>query len=340
MNPAPRRSSPRLIAVVGVLILAGCGGERADRDLGCFTDDRVPPRERAGIERAAAELYSRARTGAWEDIYRNAASIVRDRQTPEQFLSPLVQVLQRMGFPRLTEETLTLVRFGGDFPPVTPVECEVEGADRPRKLLLDSHPAQASLVQTGAVGGERFFYSTLWFWEQGVWRLATFHVKPATLRGESWEVYDRKADDQRLEGNNRNTALLYNVAIDLLVPNAWTQPPELTALQRKQQRLSVTYLPVGGAIDRWPAPSDTFRVRSVQYTVGEEKLGLVFRHEAVFPVADSTAQKAYADRLFDFIRKSFPEYPEIFDRVVLVTIDPEASEESALVYTYPLGGKR
>lgn len=296
--------------------LWGCGTRIPE---GCSTGDAVPSGVRRGVVKAAGLLYDRVRSGKWQEIYTEAAKAVREEQTPQEFLPPLAQVAGMVGVPEdLTVRQIALVHFEG--PALSHVECTEEGEANPITFLLTDFPTQASLVQAGEVGGETYLYSTLWYREDGDWRLASFYLKPGTWDGKDWRAYAKEASDQRLAGHSRNAALLYNVVLDLLVPNIWTQPPNLEEIRREQGRINVTHLPVG-RVDPWPAGADTFQVQTMGYTFIPKDLALLVRYVAQGAVDDTTAQKAYADRLASYIRENFPEYAEVFGAYSLVAVD-------------------
>jgi hypothetical protein len=323
-------------ALLGIAILAGCGKDRGSEvAVGCWTEGDVPPAVRAEIQAASDSVFARLARGAWDEVYTGTASKVQSKGDREAFLNPLQRALAQIGFPEERETvSLSVVRFGAEFPPTSPVPCAVEGKEDPRRLLLDSYPTQASLVQRATLGNEKFYFSTLWHLEEGTWRLAAFFAKPATFQGKDWQEYAEEAAGERLAERMRNSALLYNLAIDLVLPNGWTQPSDLRDLQRKQGRLRVSAVPTGTP-EAWPAAADTFHVFSLTYGVGRQRPGLVVRHLATASLGDTTAQRRKADHLFSYMESNFPEYEEVFDLVTLVAVDSTSGE--VWFKAYPLG---
>ena len=321
---------------VGIL-LGGCG-RGSEIPLGCASGDKVPKAVRNEVVAAAEAVYERMAGGRWQEIYDDAAEAVRKQRTADQFLTPMAQVARRIGTPRdAAVDYISVVRFGERFPYRLEVECDVEGADGPAVLLLADHPVQATLVQTAVIGGEVFFFSTLWHRDNELWKLAGFFAKPASWAGKGWKEYEEEATAQRLAKNFRNSALLYNVAIDLVVPNVWVKPPEVLTLERKQGRLNVTDLPIGEAVI-WISAPDTFKVLKVAYDLVPNQLGVSFQYEAGGS-ADTTAQAAYADRLCAYIRENFPAYSEVFSTYSLLATDP-ANPQNVVRRTYPAVGNR
>jgi hypothetical protein len=285
---------------------------------------------------ASRALYDRARSGDWKGIYDGAAAEVREKQSEGDFTEPLARVFREIGVPERLEVSQTaVVRFGASYPHRAEVTCSAGGNDLSPTFLLDETPVQASLVESAELQGDLFYFSTLWHRDGGRWRLAGFFVKPQTLLGRSSAAYERAAGEERELGNERNAALLYNVAIDLAVPNAWTRPGEVDALQRKQRRLSVEQLPVG-QVEEWPAGPDTFRVRSVAYGVLPSGLAVIVRYIAQGSLADTTALVPYADRLHRYMVAAFPEYPRVFRTLALEASDP-ADTRRTWTRVYPLG---
>jgi hypothetical protein len=290
---------------------------------------------RAEIQAASESVFALLARGAWEEVYAGTASEVRAGSKPEAFLTPLQRALAQIGFPKERETvSLSVVRFGAEFPPTSPVPCGVEGKEDPRRLLLGSYPTQASLVERATLGNEEFFFSTLWHLEDGAWRLAAFFAKPATFQGKDWQEYAEEAAGERLAERVRNSALLYNLAIDLVLPNGWTQPSDLRELQRKQGRLRVSSIPTRTP-EVWAAAADTFHVFSLTYGVGRQRPGLVVRHLATASIGDTTTQRRTADHLFSYVETKFPEYEEVFDLVTIIAVDSTSGE--VWFKAYPLG---
>ncbi len=338
----PRAAAGRILRrwgrwIVPLLLVVGCGGQGPEIPEGAFTGDAVDPQVRESVEKAAETLFTRAREGEWDAIWESTASRVRRDTSREQFMNSIRQVGSVLGFPPLETISLAVVHFGESFPVQDKVEIPVEGRDEPLTLLLTDHPVQASLVQRSAEGTERFYYSTLWFREDGRWRLAAFFAKPATAYGRSWEDYEEEASSERLANHQRNAAILYNLAIDLVVPAAWVKPAEVARIEHIQRRINVTHLPAG-RIMKWPAPPDTFKVFSAQYNIMPGGLGLIFGYESPVAPDDTLGQAEYAGRLYRFIEDEFPEYPEVFSSVTLRAYEP-ATHRTFWSRNYPLEAK-
>jgi hypothetical protein len=286
------------------------------------------------VEQAAAAFHARVRGGEFPPVYAEAASAVRAVRSDRDFLGPIRNAMGQVGLPEdLRTERVTVVRFTEGFPYRDEVECPVEGENRGLILSVTDFPEQALLVQSGESRRERFFFSTLWHREDGQWRLAGFFVKPATLMGQGWNTYADLAESERAADHSRNAALLYNVAIDLAVPNGWMDPPELQTLKRKQSRISVDRLPVN-TVDLWPAGKDTFRVFHSAYAALPQ-LAVAFRYETPAALEDTLALRAYSNRLFDYITTQFPEYAEVFTAVVLQAMRSDTGNEMRTII-YPL----
>jgi hypothetical protein len=324
------------VLLAAAVAVGGCGRGETTLAAGCYAGNRVPGAIRNTIEQASQDFFARARRGEWHAIYENAASDARKGATEGRFTAPLARVVESRGFPAdLKTESLRVVRFGEGFPYTSHVSCPSPGEEDPTTLILTDRPVQASLIQTGERGGERFYYSTLWFREGGQWKLAAFFSKPATIDGKGWRVYEREAGKQRLASHLRNAALLYNVAIDLSVPAAWVKPGAVTSLQRQQHRISVEGLPSGRVLP-WFAPSDTFLVRTVGYTIQPSGLGLIVQYPVRASIADTAAQAAYADRMLNYMRQAFPEYREEFHTITFLGYDPK-DQQKTWSRTQPLG---
>jgi hypothetical protein len=191
------------------------------------------------------------------------------------------------------------------------------------------------VVQVGETAGEQFYFSTMWFYEDGAWRLAAFFAKPGSIGGADWTAFAESAAAERLAKRDRNAALLYNVAIDLSVPAAWMKPAAVAELQRQQRRIRVSNLPRGSA-DVWRvAEADSFSVLFVEYTVQSDDLGLVVTYAARHALSDSVAVAEDTDRLAAFIRREFPEYGKVFPTVTIRALDTVLKDRSWF-RVYPL----
>jgi hypothetical protein len=324
-----------LLAAAMLWVVAGCGRGGADLPEGCSIDDAVPGAVRAAVEQAAARYYDHARKGEGKEIFEEAAALVRERNSPDQFLAPIARVAREIGFPPLTTRSIATVRFGETTPYQSRLDCSAPGSDAVTTFLLPDVPVQASLIQVGQAAGETFYYSTVWFREpDGAWRLGAIFTKPATIFGKGTAEYAEEAAAQRSEGHLRNAALLYNVAIDLAVPAAWIKPAAVDELQRQQRRITVDRLP-SDRLDPWAAEPDTFAVYSVGYAVFGDALGVAIRYESKGAVSDTLSQKAYGDRLMRYVSAEFPEYREVFRHVALEAHE-RGDKTKVWRHSYPL----
>ena len=219
-----------------------------------------------------------------------------------------------------------VVKFGPKFKSVHKVACG--DPKRPLNLIVSEAPLQASLVQKVSVGPEQFYFSTLWYGENAEWRFAALFAKPATLQGRDWRSFEQQAASENKAGNKRNAALLYNAAIDLVLPNAWTEPPDVKDLAHEQARISVSDLPKQDAAVAWSLPPDSVRVHSIAYGVHQNELVLVVSYEALAALSDTVAQTRDADRLRAYINETFPEYEKVFQLLAVEAFDPRNKEPS------------
>jgi hypothetical protein len=322
-----------LLAVSGGIW--GCGGGgTAELPFGAASGDAVPPAVRKSVEKATETLYTRIRVGDFRPIYTAAATAARSTLSEGEFLGPIQAAVSQLGLPQdLTTEQMATVRFGEPYPYRDEIACPVEGESQSLVLSLTNFPEQAILVQSGEARNERFFFSSLWHREEGTWHLAGFFVKPATLQGKDWNAYAVEAQSQLAASHDRNAALLYNVAMDLVVPNAWMRPPPLEELRRRQSRISVEHLPLGN-VDLWPAGADTFRVTKAAYAALPQ-LAVVFHYQTPAAFDDSLALRTYSDRLRDYVTSRFPEYADVFSALVLQGTRPDGGDR-AWTKVYPL----
>ena len=318
-----------LFAVLALLLaVAGCArNDPMDVPEGCASGGDVPKVVQTALETAAQELYDRARRNDWSGIYDNAAAQVQKQGSKPDFYAPLTRTFRELGVPAKTAtDQVAVVKFGSSFSPVRKVTCG--DPKRPLQLVVSDAPLQASLVQKAPVGSEQFYFSTLWFGESGHWRFAALFAKPATLLGRDWRSFEQQAAEENKAGNKRNAALLYNTAIDLVLPNAWTEPPEVKDLEREQSRISVSDLPKQNAAIAWYVHPDSIRVHSIAYGVAQNALALVVSYESLSALADSAGQARDADHLRAYINQNFPEYQKVFRFLALEAFDPKHPDKS------------
>lgn len=318
-----------VLALVSTLSVLGCsgGGSSAELGPGAYVDEHVPDSVREALEDAAEGFYATVRAGDPQTILNQVAYAARPQMKPEEFIGSVQRIATIFGMPDdPSTDSVALVKFGPGFAHSSRVRAPVEGVDDDAELLLTDYPDQASLVQTASVGGEKAYFSTLWFYEEAEWRLASFFAKPATMVARGWREYSEEAASQRLAKNTRNAALLYNLAIDLAVPAAWIKPAAVAELQRAQKRIMVSNMPTGKP-EVWGggAAPDSFTVARVGYGWIPEGLTVRVQYEATG--ADSVAEAPRSELLRDFVLTTFPEYREVFQGMTVVAVRPEEGSQ-------------
>jgi hypothetical protein len=320
----------RLFAFLVMTVLAPAGCARKgpmDVTEGCTSGDDVPKPVQTALESAAGELYDRARRNDWNGIYESAAEAVQKQGSKQEFYAPITRTFRELGVPSQAQtQSIAVVKFGPKFKSEHKVSCG--DPKRPLNLIVSEAPLQASLVQKVPVGPEQFYFSTLWYGENGQWRFAALFAKPATLQGRDWRSFEQQAAAENKAGNKRNAALLYNAAIDLVLPNAWTEPPEVKDLEHEQARISVSDLPKQNAAVAWYVPPDSILVHSIAYGMAQNELVLVVSYEALAALSDTLAQARDADRLREYINKNFPEYQRVFHLLAMEAFNPRNNEPS------------
>gem|GEM_PF-625576 len=312
----PRRVAGRgglalVLLVPGLLAGSGCG---RSLPAGCSYGDEVPGKVRKGIVEAADTLYDRIRKGDAEGIFASTAEPVRSQSDVKGFVTPIAKTYFRFGLPEtLTTHALYVIHLVPGVPVEYPIVCGPP--ERQVELRLSRYPDQASLTQWGEIRGETFQVSTLWWLEEGEWHLGSFTMKPVTLYGKSIAEYETIARTQKEKGNLRNAALLYNLVLDLTVPNGWTKPPGVDALEAAQREIVTTALP-SNRLDIWHVGDRAYRVYKVEYRLGREGLDLAVNYE-VEDATDTLTVAAEQPPLLDYLRSEFPEYPEVFKTVTL-----------------------
>ena len=132
-----------------------------------------------------------------------------------------------------------------------------------------------------------------------------------TVADHDWAWWGKLAAEQKQLNNHRNAALLYNLAMDLLLPAPWVRPAALEQLMAEQRKVNPENLPKGRK-ERWVTTDDTeFFPFMSGCDIVAGGVGVRFVYEV--PVdADSMQVSGGAIKLADFVRTTFPEYAEVF----------------------------
>lgn len=303
--------------------LAGCGSSPGYPP-GCTMNSGVRPETKARLESAAGRFYGLLRARLYDRAFDEACESMRTRDSREQMTESWAHLVEVLSIPNelKTEEVVVAV-----FPPGTRGPQQLDCADPSdptgaRRMLTTDQPYQAYLIQTGQVAGQTYNFGSVWFYEkgrfpgQGEWRLSSVGVRPRLALGQDWAYWHGKAREQLAKGNARNAALLYNLTMDLVVPAPWVRPARLDSLSREQRRIHTEDLPFGRVLHWKHSTGLEFRPYHATAEIGANGLILMLSYEVAAPV-DTALVAQQAPLLADFIRTTFPEYPETFHEMGL-----------------------
>jgi hypothetical protein len=319
-----RGNGPRRVMAAALLVLGFSACARKPHyEPGCYLNSAVKPATRRELEGAVNRFYDLLRSRRYEEAYGEAADALRTRVDKNQVAQAWTSISEILTIPRevKTEEVAVAVFPEGTRGPQQ-VQC-VDPADTTgnRAMLTTDQPFQAYLIQSAEVNGTIYNFASIWFFEEGKWKLATFGAKPRKQLGHDWRYFLDLARSQKQKGNARNAALLYNLSMDLLVPAPWVKPAMLQTLQAEQRTIRVENLPAGRKLE-WVAQDGTvFNTYMVSYEITPQGLAIRFQYEVPAPI-DTTAVAAKAPVLANFVRTSFPEYPEVFSEILLEATTP------------------
>lgn len=308
--------------IAALATISGCSG-RPTYEPGCYLNSAVKGATRRDLEAAAERFYGQLRSHAYEEAYAEASEALRTRVDKAQVAQAWTTISENLTIPQAirTEEIAVAV-----FPPGTrgpqEISC-IDPADAAgaRSMLTTDQPYQAYLIQSADVIGTTFNFASVWYLEDNKWKLATFGVKARRQMGRDWTYYRDQARAELARGNVRNSALLYNLAMDLLVPAPWVKPAALDTLMKEQRRIHVDNLPAGRKLE-WIARDGTvFNPYMVKYDIVNGAMILRIEYEVPTPI-DTTQVAEKAPLLAEFIRTTFPEYQEIFPSVALDATTP------------------
>lgn len=304
------------------LLFLSCSGGPPKFEPGCYMGGGIPGSMRRDVESSAERFYAQLRAREYEAAWGEGSEQLRNRVNKTDVALAWTQIAQILSIPDalVTEEVVVVAIEPGSRGPKE-LECrDPEAPDNTRRMVVTDQPLQAYLIQTGVVRNVTYNFASVWFFEEGRWKVASFGTKPRKTMGHDWEHWAEEAREQRDKGHFRNAALLYNLAMDLLVPAPWVRPDQLDVLMEEQRALRVEHLPVNRKM-RWVALDGTeFFPFHVLLEPIPDGLAVRFLYE-VPADADSAAVGTEALKLVDFVRTTFPEYAEVFDEVQLEAVD-------------------
>jgi hypothetical protein len=305
---------------LSALLVLGCSGT-PKFEPGCYMNSGVPRAVRRAVEMAADRFSAQLRSGQYEAAWSEGAEQLRNRVNKTDVALAWTQIAEILSIPDglVTEEVVVVAIQSGHRGPRELACSDPADPGSSRRMVATDQPLQAYLIQTGVVRNVTYNFASVWFYEEGRWRVASFGTKPRKTLGHDWEHWAAVAREQRDKKQVRNAALLYNLAMDLLVPAPWVRPDQLNGLMAEQRQLRVENLP-NNRKERWVATDGTefFPFRSMLEPI-PDGLAVKFQYE-VPDGADSTQVAGQAPKLADFVRTTFPEYAEVFAEVHLEAV--------------------
>jgi hypothetical protein len=316
----PGRIAP-ILGMAIALLAGGCSDGTPRLDPGCYLNGAVPGSIRRAVEKSADVFYEQLRSRQYEAAYAEAASQLRERVDKQSVALAWTSIAEVLTLPAevATEEIAVVAVKPGDRGPRELACVDPADSSASRKMMATDQPLQAYLIQSGLVEGTLYNFASVWYHEGGKWRIATFGTKPRTVADHDWTWWRNLAREQQTRGNARNAALLYNLAMDLLVPAPWVRPDMLDQLMAEQRKIHPENLP-NNRKERWVTLDDTeFFPFQAACDIVPGGVAVRFMYE-VPDGTDSTAVKADAPKLVDFVRTTFPEYAEVFRAVRLEAV--------------------
>lgn len=315
------------LAVAGVLALgglvSGCGNSPGYAP-GCYMNEAVRPDTKARLELAAERFYGLLRARLYDRAFDEASEQMRTHDSRDRMTEAWSHISEVLSIPGTlkTEEVVVAVFPKGTQGPQRLTCADPAHPGVSSQLLTTDQPCQAYLIQTGQVAGQTYNFGSVWFYEpgrlpgQGVWRISSMGVRPRLALGQDWHYWHDKAREQLAKGNNRNAALLYNLTMDLVVPAPWVRPAMLDSLVKEQKRIHAQDLPFGRVLHWKHSSGVEFEPYLGSAEIGANGLILMLTYE-VPATADTAQVAAQAPLLADFVRTTFPEYPEVFHEMGL-----------------------
>jgi len=307
-------------AVLIFMTLGGCS-DAPKVAPGCYLNGSVPGPARRAVEKAADTFYEQLRSRQYEAAYTEAAAQMKQRVDKQQVAMAWTSIAEILTLPATlaTEEIALVAVAEGDRGPRELVCTDPADTSASRRMMATDQPLQTYLIQSGLVNGTLYNFASVWFYEEGKWRIATFGTKPRAVADHDWAWWRNLAREQQTRGHSRNAALLYNLAMDLLVPAPWVRPGALDQLMAEQRKVYPENLP-NNRKERWVTLDDTeFFPYLSNCDIVPGGVGVRFTYEVPAGV-DSAHVAAEAPKLADFVRTTFPEYAEVFRLVRLEAV--------------------
>ncbi|TPW14003.1 MAG: hypothetical protein FD129_1160 [bacterium] len=192
-KPVPVRTvRPGRAAWVGggfllVSLLLGCSDAPRVAP-GCYLNGAVPGATRRAIEKAADTFYEQLRSHEYEAAYLESAAQLRERVAKQQVALAWTSIAEILTLPAtLATEEIALVSVAkGERGPRELTCLDPADTSNTRRMMATDQPLQVYLIQSGLVGGTLYNFASVWFFDEGKWRIATFGTKPRTVADHDW----------------------------------------------------------------------------------------------------------------------------------------------------------
>lgn len=317
-----RRAACLVAALTAVAALAGCGGS-PKFEPGCYLNGAVPARTRKAVESAATRFYSLLRATSYEQAWTEGSEQLRSKVRREDLAASWTSIAEVLTIPtQMTTEEVAIVSIAPGTRGPQELTCS-DPADTSgsRRMVVTDQPLQAYLVQSGLAHGVRYNFASIWFYEEGHWKMASFGAQAREMEGHDWRWWWNTARAEKEAGRKRNAALLYNLAMDLCAPAPWIRPEVIGVMIREQKKIHVEHLPYNRKESWVAADSTVFWPYRSAYEPVEGGLAVKFYYEVPEPI-DSLRVVSDAPKMADFVRSEFPEYGQIFREVRLEAVTP------------------
>lgn len=296
----------------------------ADR---CNTDDELSAGTLKPIDIRAVDFANDFLSAAADAAYADFANDAKQTISPVRFKA-LVAEVQKLGpfeQPRI-EHTYVDRQASAGSTQTSVTECTAVAHGTMSKpegqvfMIVRPLSEQAYVVVT-TENKMNSYALVLWLApENGDWHVLNMHFGATSLLGKSADNLWAAARNQEKQRHVFNSAVLYAAATNLAYRGSDFQLGILRAMQKEIAKLNTPPELAGKPPHDWYLGGKLFRVVSVGPIADGNKFALLIRQE--IPAIGTDANGEAQNRsLITAFTKSFPEYSDVFDELIVESVD-------------------
>lgn len=293
----------------------------------CNTDDELSADTLAPIDRQAIGFAKNFLSAAADAAYADFATEAKQTTSPVRFKALVAEIQKLAPFedPRI-EHTYVEREHAAGSAQTTMEECTVVAhgsiAKPEGRVFIAARPmSEQAHVIIGTTSGTNGYALVLWLVpEKSDWRILNVHFGIASVLGKSATDLWTAARNQEKQNHLFNAAVLYGAAINFAYRGPDLQLGILPAMQNEMAKLKVPPQLSGHPPFDWAMGGKLFRVAGIGPIADGTKFALLIKQEIPAIGTDANAEDQNRS-LIDAFTKSFPEYSDAFDELIVEVID-------------------